>query len=170
MDNVAMRGSDGSVFVKFQATIAKAMFQDLNPRLIILQFGGNVMPVISGEKSAQGYGRQMAASIKTIRRYCPNTALLFIGPSDMSKKVNGQLQTYPHMETVIRVLKETCKEHNVAYFDMYKAMGGRNSMIQWVKEGLAAKDYIHFNRKGAEKMSEILYQYIMLPFFTSFYH
>jgi lysophospholipase L1-like esterase len=47
---------------------------------------------------------------------------------------------------------------------MYDAMGGKNSMIQWVKEGWAVSDYIHFNRKGAEKMSEILFKYIMLEY------
>ena len=82
----------------------------------------------------------------------------------MAKVVNGQLQTYPFMETLIKELKNVCLENNIAFFDMYRAMGGRNSMIQWAKNGLASKDYIHFNRKGAEKMAEIMYQYLMLEY------
>lgn len=164
VDNVAMRGSDGSVFVKFQQAIAKAMFTDLDPKLIILQFGGNVMPGLSGEKSAKYYGKQLTNSIQLIRRYCPNASFLFVGPADMAKMVNGQLQTYPLMETLIKELKNICVTNNVAFFDMYNAMGGKNSMIAWVKKGWAAKDYIHFNRKGAEKMAEIMHQYLMLEY------
>lgn len=164
LDNIAMRGSDGSVFVKFQQSLAKAMFSDLNPKLIILQFGGNAMPVISSEKVAKSYGKQLTNSINFIRKYCPDVSILFIGPADMCKTVNGQLQTYPMMETMIKELKNVCDESNVAFFDMYRAMGGKNSMIQWVKEGWAASDYIHFNRKGAEKMSEILFKYLMLEY------
>ena len=82
----------------------------------------------------------------------------------MAKTVNGQHQTYPHMETLIKELKRVCSENNVAYFDMYQAMGGRNSMIQWVNKGWASKDYIHFNRRGAEKMAEIMYKYLMLEY------
>lgn len=164
VDNIAMRGSDGSVFVKFQQTLAKSMFADLNPKLIILQYGGNAMPVISSEKVAKSYGKQLTNSINFIRRYCPDVSILFIGPADMCKTVNGQLQTYPMMETMIAELKNVCTENNVAFFSMYHAMGGKNSMIQWVKEGLAVSDYIHFNRKGAEKMSEILFKYLMLEY------
>jgi lysophospholipase L1-like esterase len=164
LDNIAMRGSDGSVFVKFHQTLAKSMFSDLNPKLIILQFGGNAMPVISSRKVAQSYGKQLTNSIKFLRKYCPNASFLFIGPADMCKTVNGQLQTYPMMETTIEELKNVCKENNVAFFNMYQMMGGKNSMIQWVKEGLAVSDYIHFNRRGAEKMSEILYKYLMLEY------
>lgn len=164
VDNIAMRGSDGSVFVKFQQSIAKAMFEDLNPRLIILQFGGNAMPSLSGEKGAKYYGKQLNNSINFIRRFCTDVSFLFVGPADMAKVVDGQLQTYPVMETLIKELKNVCAENNVAYFDMYRAMGGRNSMIQWVNKGWSSTDYIHFNRRGAEKMAEIMYKYIMLEY------
>lgn len=164
LDNIAMRGSDGSVFVKFQQSLAKSMFADLNPKLIILQYGGNAMPVISSEKVAKSYGKQLTNSINFIRKHCPNVSILFIGPADMCKTVNGQLQSYPMMETMIKELKNVCTENNVAFFSMYDAMGGKNSMIKWVKDGWATSDYIHFNRRGAEKMSEILFKYLMLEY------
>jgi len=164
VDNIPMRGSAGSGIVKFQQSLAKSMFTDLNPRLIILQYGGNALPGISGVNSAKSYGKQMTNTIKFIRRFCPNAAILFIGPADMCKTVNGQLQTYPMMETMIDELKLMAEENNVAYFDMYRSMGGKNSMIQWKKEGWASSDYIHFNRKGAEKMSEILFKNLMFEY------
>jgi hypothetical protein len=37
-------------------------------------------------------------------------------------------------------------------------MGGENSMISWVKQGMAASDYVHFSPKGTKLISEVFYQ------------
>lgn len=164
MDNIPMRGSDGSVFVKFQQSSAKSMYQELNPKLIILQYGGNVLPVIRSEKNVKGYMKQLANSIKTLRAFCPNVQFIFIGPADMTKTYKGKLQTHGQLELLVRELKIMCKENNVTFFDMYAAMGGYNSMIQWVEQGLASSDYIHFNREGAEKIADIFYQNLIVEY------
>ena len=49
-------------------------------------------------------------------------------------------------------------KNDVAYFSMYEAMGGENSMISWVKQGMAASDYVHFSPKGTKLISEVFYQ------------
>lgn len=164
MDNIPMRGSDGSVFVKFQQSSARSMYQELNPKLIILQYGGNVLPVIRSEKNVKGYMKQLANSIKTLRAFCPNVQFIFIGPADMTKTYKGKLQTHRQLELLVRELKIMCKENNVTFFDMYAAMGGYNSMIQWVEQGLASPDYIHFNREGAEKIADIFYQNLIAEY------
>jgi lysophospholipase L1-like esterase len=164
VDNVPMRGSAGTNFVKFQQNIARQMFADLNPKLIIMQFGGNAVPILSGVKGAAYYAQQLSMSIKFMRKFCPDAAILFVGPADMASNVAGELKTYPIIETLIEELKKVCIENNAAYFDMYRAMGGKNSMVQWVNKGLAATDYVHFNRRGSEKMAEILCKYLMLEY------
>ena len=47
---------------------------------------------------------------------------------------------------------------------MYAAMGGLNSMAQWVKQvpPLAGPDYVHFTPRGAEKMGDMLFDTLML--------
>ena len=46
----------------------------------------------------------------------------------------------------------TANSHNAAYWSIYHAMGGWNSMLHWNKKGLAGSDYIHFSQQGADKM------------------
>jgi hypothetical protein len=36
-------------------------------------------------------------------------------------------------------------------------MGGKNSMLSWVEQGIGAKDYIHFSSGGARKIAVLLY-------------
>jgi len=55
-------------------------------------------------------------------------------------------------------MKEQCLENGIAYFSLYEAMGGTNSMEAWVKKGMAASDYVHFTPKGTQLISEVFYQ------------
>jgi archaellum biogenesis ATPase FlaH len=90
--------------------------------LIILQYGGNVLPVINSEKNVKGYMKQLANSIKTLRSFCLNAQFIFIGPADMTKTYKGKKQTDKHLELLVRELKVMCKEQNLIFFDMYAAM------------------------------------------------
>ena len=46
VDNIAMRGSSGLEFTKSNRQTLDTMINDLNPGMIIMQFGGNVVPYI----------------------------------------------------------------------------------------------------------------------------
>ena len=74
----------------------------------------------------------------------------------MSTRKGGSLRTYPCLPGLITALKEAAHENGAAYWDLYAAMGGENSMIQWVKSGWAGPDYVHFTPKGAEIMGDIM--------------
>jgi lysophospholipase L1-like esterase len=52
---------------------------------------------------------------------------------------------------------------HIAFFNLYKAMGGANSMKTWV-EGqpkLAADDYTHPNGAGAARIAGMVYDFIL---------
>ena len=55
-------------------------------------------------------------------------------------------------------LKATALRNNVAYWDLFRMMGGENSMVQWVKHypAYAGPDYIHFTPAGARRVGEAL--------------
>jgi hypothetical protein len=76
----------------------------------------------------------------------------------MSTRNKGVLQTYPLLPTLIDSLIVTANSHNAAYWSIYHAMGGWNSMLNWNKKGLAGSDYIHFSQHGADKMGAKLAQ------------
>ena len=57
-----------------------------------------------------------------------------------------------------------CLLNDVAYWDLYGAMGGMNSMTNWVNSNppLAGSDHIHFTTRGAEKTGEMMMQSLKL--------
>lgn len=157
VDNIALRGSSGTYFHNIGKEVLKYFLDELNVSLIVLQFGGNVMPMIKSEEDAQKYAEYIHYQLRFIKSIRPEIPILFVGPSDMSVNIDGMMQTHPYLESVIQHLREVVLKNRCAFFDMYKAMGGRNSMPIWVQENIAAKDYIHFSPAGARKMAALIY-------------
>lgn len=158
VDNIPMRGCSGTMFTNINAAQLADFYRKENVRLIILQYGGNSVPYLKGEKSIETYAGQIARQIKHIRTQAPQAAVLFIGPSDMSTRIKGKMQTYPALPNIIAALKKAVHSEGAAYWDMYEVMGGHNSMAAWVKAQppLAGNDHIHFTRLGAERVGELL--------------
>jgi lysophospholipase L1-like esterase len=166
MDNIALRGSSGTIFTKTDFIHSQKMYKDLKPRLFILQFGGNVMPYIKDRKAIKNYGRWFASQIRRLQQTCPETAILVIGPSDMSTKEKDKYVTYKYLPDVVAALKEAALNNNCGFWNMYEAMGGQNSMPSWVnvEPSLARPDYVHFSPKGARLIANMFYNALIFEY------
>lgn len=162
LDNVPMRGCSGTVFTITDRKTLEPFFKHSNVRLIILQYGGNSVPYMNREKQIQGYKNGLIAQVNLFKKIAPDAKILFIGPADMATNVKGEKQTYPQLEPTIKIIEEVCNETGIAFWNLYDAMGGRNSMVKWVNANLAGKDYLHFTRDGASKVADMLFNtYLM---------
>lgn len=169
LDNIPIRGSSGTFFSSIEDSTLRMMYDLLDVGMIILQFGGNSVPGISGEKSIASYTDKIAAQIRYFKQVYPKAKILFIGPSDMSTREGGTLQTYPQLPNFVKALKQTVTDNDAAFWDIYTVMGGHNSMLTWVQKGWATNDYIHFSASGAKKIGDalannfqIMYNYFLL--------
>jgi len=156
VDNIPLRGCSGTNFTLINDTVLAKSYQLADVGLIILQFGGNSIPGISGKKSVEAYKQKIIRQIRYLSSIYPDAKILFVGPSDMSVRVGGELQTYPWLPAVNQALKEAANENGAAFWDMYAVMGGENSMLTWVNSGFAGNDYIHFTPSGATKIGTAL--------------
>lgn len=158
VDNVPMRGCSGTVFTQIASSSLSTYFGRFNVPLIIMQYGGNSMPYLKPGKSAHEFCQGLRRQFKAFKRISPNSRILFVGPSDMSTSVKGKLQTYPSLPIIVDSIRAVCLENDVAFWDLYSAMGGWNSMLKWVHANpqLAGGDYIHFTTIGAERAGKML--------------
>lgn len=164
VDNIPMRGCSGNIFTKVDSTQLSDFYRDTNTRLIILQFGGNMIPQTENPSTISGYVRStLRQQIRYIRACAPQASILFIGPSDMSTRIDGEMTTYPLVPYMDKLLRKMAAEEHIAYWSMYDAMGGHDSMVHWVEIGLAGSDYVHFTRSGANKVGRMLYDWLMSP-------
>ena len=166
VDNIGLRGSSGTFFSQINFAQLKQFYDYLNTKLIILQFGGNALPGIKTKEVADDYARYFKNQIALVKKMAPQASILVIGPADMSVKVGTEYVTHPQLENLRDALKKAAFDLDCAFFDMYHCMGGKNSMLTWVEQGIGAKDYIHFSSGGARKIAVLLYSSLMNDYIT----
>jgi len=66
------------------------------------------------------------------------------------------LKTYKYLPYLVDLLSEEIPKTGAAFWNMYKVMGGANSMRGWVNKGWAGNDYVHFTSKGAQEIAQVL--------------
>ncbi|MBA6153690.1 GDSL-type esterase/lipase family protein [Gelidibacter maritimus] len=157
LDNVAMRGSSGTIFAGTDGVNFQKMYQQLQPKLLIFQYGGNSVPYIKDSLEVKEYTSYLKNHINWVKRKSANAKVIFIGPSDMTTNDNGKLTTYALLPYLNETLQHMCKENDIAFWSMFDAMGGENSMQHWVDQGLAANDYTHFSPSGTRVISELFF-------------
>jgi lysophospholipase L1-like esterase len=166
VDNIALRGSSGTFYHQINFGQMKQFYDHLNVRLIILEFGGNALPAIKDPTMAVNYAGYLRGQISILKKLAPKASIIFIGPADMSVKDGTEYVTHPQLENTRDAIKKIVLETGCAFFDMYDCMGGKNSMVSWVDEKLAATDYIHFSPQGARKMATLFYSALISEYNT----
>lgn len=160
LDNVPMRGADGSSFSRSDIQQIGRYMRKENTQLIIMQFGGNAIPYIRDRVHCGRVARQISHQVKLLSKISGGAPILFIGPSDMAIKVKDKFMSHPLLSDFRDSLLHYTTQAGAAYFDLLEAMGGEGSMIRWVQSDppLASADYVHFTPAGARKAAENLFE------------
>lgn len=164
VDNLSVRGSGGLFFGRFDLSLTSQIYSSMNVKLILLQFGGNAIGGDSSsiEKYVEYFGNQM----KYLKNIAPQAQIIVIGPADMSEKDKNSYVTRKNMPFLVEQIKKTALEQNCAFWNMYEAMGGENSMPSWVFHDppLAEKDFIHFTPNGAKIVAQMFYKALIVEY------
>ena len=158
VDNIPLRGSNGTGFTKTDTSFYRKMLDKLNVKLVILHFGVNIVPVI--RDSYDFYEEQFYNQLKMFKSFDPNLSVIVMGVTDMSRKEGGQYESYPNIPKIRDAQKNAAFRAGCAFWDSYQAMGGKNSMPSWVfaDPPLARKDFTHFTYKGSVVISKMFYK------------
>lgn len=156
VDNYPIRGYSGMYFERITAPVLSAFQKKLDYDLIILHYGENV-----SHPSVKDYGfyyRGMSRTIEHIRSAVGDVPILLISAHGRSIKQSGRYVTSPDIPLLVAKQAEIAKDANCGFWNLYDAMGGSDAMADYVAKGMAAKDYTHFTRKGANHIGSMIYQ------------
>lgn len=161
MDNVPMRGSSGNIFTRITRNTIEPFFRHENVRLIILQYGGNSVPGLRTEKSLHDFCKEIQRQIRFFQQLAPQAKILYIGPSDMSTRIGGEMRTYTLLPHFVELLDQYVTECGASFWNLFEAMGGAGSMVRWVaaRPQLAGEDYVHFTHGGRTRQRPDLRDY-----------
>lgn len=166
VDNIGLRGSAIVNFSGMESLNTARQMRMLNARLIILQFGVNVVPHVIDNYNY--YERMYYRNLMALKKAAPDVPILVIGVSDMSRKEGLQFESYPNIELIRAAQRNAAFKAGCAFWDLYEAMGGHNSMVSWVNNEppLAADDYTHFTARGARIVGKMLYDAIIEEYYA----
>jgi lysophospholipase L1-like esterase len=158
VDNLSFRGNSGLPLTKIPESVLQGFDEENKYDLIILQYGMNAVSPTA--KDYHWYHQGLNRMVKHIQRSFPNAAILFVGVPDKGFKQDGQYITNPGVPFVVETEKQVAEENGIAFWNLFEAMGGFNSMVKWADAdtSLANKDYTHFNFRGASKVARMLYK------------
>lgn len=156
VDNYAIRGHSGDGLLLMNQDYLATQLKKLNVKLVIFQYGNNVVPYASTDKKRSELGDMYYSVFTRFKTLVPDISILVIGAGDMSTMVNGAYISYPYISKVRDMQKEAALKAGCAFWDLYGVMGGENSVLAWKSKGLASSDG-HFTNKGQKIIGNELF-------------
>ena len=162
VDNFAMRSSSGHHLSRVPASTMNAFNQARHYDLVIIMYGLNVAGHNNSAYTA--YCKTVTAAINNIKSNMPGTSVLVVGCSDREERTSTGWHTMKGVLGLIQAQKRVAIDCNVAFWDLYSAMGGEGSIVKMVRNGEASKDYTHITYKGGDRIARYLYDALMLGY------
>lgn len=157
LDNFSMRGSAGHTI----ASIPQSTLQDfsrLRPYdLVILHFGLNVVSDGNTAANYKAYIKKMKRVVESMKSAYPGAAILIVSVSDRAQRTADGVRTMKGVEMLVSYQQQLASECGVAYLNLFKAMGGRDSMKKLVGRKMANKDYTHLSFAGGKHVAKFIY-------------
>jgi alginate O-acetyltransferase complex protein AlgI len=156
VDNIPRRGSAGLEFTMVDRDILEETLSMLDPDLIVLHYGLNIVKNVRREYSY--YKKGLYRQLTLLKEIAPSAARMVIGVTDMAAVEGDSIKSFSNIPAIIKAQKEAASEAGAAFWDPYEAMGGSSSIIKWAekKPPLAQTDYVHLTYPGADTLSQML--------------
>jgi len=164
IDNYALRGNSGVDLKKIKTEFLKKFQKELDYKLVILEFGLNILS--ANKTNFSRYEKNMVKIVKEMKEAMPEASFILIGVHDKCIKKGSSFITDPTVLKLVEAQKSLAEKSDIAFWNLFEAMGGKNSMVEWVNANppRAFKDYIHFNDVGSKMEAEMLFEELMTNF------
>lgn len=148
--SVGVNGAEVESWLKCENLTTE--IKSINPDMIIISLGTNDSYTKSFDKAA--FEANVRKMVKIIRDNMPDAAILWVTPND-----NYRYRRYLNYSTsgAVELINELGEELNFMVWDFYKIMGELNSMSDWLRAGLGARDRLHFNKTGYLLQADLMY-------------
>ena len=156
VDNIPHRGSAGLEFTMADRKNLTGLLDKLDPKLLILQYGLNVVRNLNDDYTY--YQKGLERQIGLLTDISPDSKILLMSLTDMAVDNSGSLSSYPNIQKIRDAQKKAADSQGITFWDTYQAMGGENSVIEWAATDppLVHTDYIHLTYAGSDSVAMLL--------------
>lgn len=150
-------GVNGAKYIHYNA----AMFfteqtAALFPELFIISLGTN--EAINFPYVDKNFFQQVDKMITSLKANNPFAKFILVTPPDSYRK---KIKQNPGVQIIRNQIIQYAVENGLAFYDMYKSLGGENSAASWRASGLLRPDGVHFTKEGYEYQGNLFFNAIM---------
>lgn len=161
LDNFSMRGSSGLTIGNLPAEMLRDLARQRPYDLLVLHFGLNVVSERAHAANYKAHTRRMGKVVARLQQAFPEASVLVVSVPDRNQRTHAGIRTMNGVESLVGYQQLMASDCHVAFFNLFKAMGGRESMKELVDRQLANKDYTHLKHKGGEVLSKYFFDSLM---------
>ncbi len=152
VDNYSVRSNNGQAMFWTSPAINAQIDKRLGGYdMVILQYGLNIMQ--SGVNKYTAYATQVEKMISYAQKCFPEAAIVVMGVSDRSYKINGIYQPMSEAKSLTEYQRGAARARGVNFWETYAAMQAQGGMSKFVANGWAGKDFTHINLKGGRQIA-----------------
>lgn len=161
VDNFAMPGNSGVSLLDLNDKMLQNFNQLMNYKLLIFNFGANVTSPNKGVYTV--YENKMVEVINKYKRLFPACSIILVSVEDKTMKIGPNFVTNPDVPILLQAQKRIAEKTNIAFWNLWEAMGGENSMYKWVTASppMALRDYAHFTPQGGQRIADLFVHAIL---------
>lgn len=104
------------------------------------------------------FSAQMDRLLSSLRAHNPMAAFILVTPQDVFRRRN---RPNPGITEVREQIIQYAVENGLAFYDLYRAMGGEHSAKTWRDNALLRADGIHLTRDGYEYQGNLFYHALL---------
>ena len=158
VDNFGLRSASGTHL----GAVSEKMWQEMDHArhydLIILAYGLNVAS--KNRTDYSGYTEKMTKIINAMKNALPGTGFLVVSIADRDQRTTDGFKTMRGIKSLVNAQRNLAQNCQVAFWNLYDAMGGEGSVARMVDKKEANLDYTHINHKGGMRIGRLLFDAI----------
>lgn len=162
-DSTSMIGAFTKRLLAWDREHIAAQIGHRDPALIVFTYGGNdLRRIVAGTLDEDTYVEEAGAVIELVRAGKPEASCLVTSVIDHGR--SGTYDVEPeHVAIMVAAQRRVAAEQGCAFFDTWNAMGGPNSIREWLKASpkLAEPDLKHLNHRGRELMGQWIHEALL---------
>jgi D-alanyl-lipoteichoic acid acyltransferase DltB (MBOAT superfamily) len=157
VDNIPVRGSAGLEFVMTDPEGFEGCLSKIHPDMIFHQFGLNVVRNVRSEYHY--YEEGLSKQVDYLRNVSGGAPVVLVSLTDMALRSDDTIIPYRNIPAIRDAQKRAAARSGVIFWDAWKAMGGRGSIVRWYNHTppLASKDLTHLSNAGADTIASKIY-------------
>ncbi|HSO77869.1 MAG TPA: MBOAT family O-acyltransferase [Bacteroidales bacterium] len=162
IDNIPVRGSAGLEFVMTDGKTFSETLAKLDPDLIVMQYGLNVVKNVRSEYHY--YEEGLVRQIEYLRKASGGVPVVLMSLTDMAQKKGDTITTYRNIPAIRDAQRSAAERTGTVFWDAWETMGGEGSIVKWHDHvpALASKDYTHLSNAGADTIASRIYSALFL--------